>query len=285
MVPSAPFPPRWLRWASEPSRRARALLVACALCVIATGCNEVNAAWNDQEGGTERPAAQDGAAASNGAGLDPARLELSLTDLSEDADSADTPWQLDLPTARIVGADQPERATPALGAVAPGEPRSTRVDRVEVSVRAQQMELYAGRQLIRRFPVSTARNGVGSKAGSYCTPLGLHRVNSKFGAGEPLGMTFDSRKPTGRMAKIHTQPVDVPGDAITTRVLWLEGLEDGKNRGPGIDSYDRFIYIHGTNEEGLIGTPASHGCIRMRNADVLEVFDLVAEGTLVEIYE
>ena len=66
---------------------------------------------------------------------------------------------------------------------------------------------------------------------------------------------------------------------------WLEGLEDGKNRGPGIDSFDRFIYIHGTNEEGLIGVPASHGCIRMRNADVLEVFDLVAVGTLVEIYE
>jgi L,D-peptidoglycan transpeptidase YkuD (ErfK/YbiS/YcfS/YnhG family) len=135
------------------------------------------------------------------------------------------------------------------------------------------------------YPVSTAKNGVGSKTGSQRTPLGLHRVHSKFGAGEPLGMVFDARRATGKLAAIHTTPVDLPEDVITTRILWLEGLEAGKNRGKGVDSHTRFIYIHGTNEEGLIGQPASHGCVRMRNRDVVELFELVAPGTLVEIVE
>jgi len=183
--------------------------------------------------------------------------------------------QLDLPGMRSVA--------PASGIKGAATP--TIVDRVRVVVSTQELELFAGVALVRRYPVSTAKNGVGSARGSQRTPLGRHRVHSKFGAGEPLGMVFETRRPTGRIAEIFAARTDGPEDVITTRILWLEGLEDGKNRGGEVDSHSRYIYIHGTNEEGLIGAPASHGCVRMKNRDVLELFELVAVGTPVEIVE
>lgn len=158
---------------------------------------------------------------------------------------------------------------------------------IEVDIRLQQLYLWEpfpdGDMLIRQYPVSTAANGPGEQSGSYCTPRGRHRVAEKIGADMPLGTAFKARVPTG---EIWTPELDAenPGrDWILTRILWLEGLELGRNKGGNVDTHDRYIYIHGTHEEHLIGTPASHGCIRMRNADVAELFDLVKVGTEVRI--
>ena len=132
---------------------------------------------------------------------------------------------------------------------------------------------------------STSRFGLGSAAGSNRTPLGRHRGTEKIGEGEPIGAIFEGREPTGLIAEVLGPGVDRDEDLITTRILLLEGLERGLNQGPGVDSKARYIYIHGTNEEGLLGRPASHGCIRMTNRDVLELFDNVPVGTIVTIRE
>lgn len=138
---------------------------------------------------------------------------------------------------------------------------------------------------MHQYPVSTARNGAGERAGSFCTPRGAHRIAQKIGEHAPLFAVFKARLATG---EIWTPELDLchPGrDWILSRILWLDGLEPGKNQGGDVDSHDRYIYIHGTSEEDLIGTPASHGCIRMRNADVVSLFDQVAVDTRVNIRE
>ena len=182
------------------------------------------------------------------------------------------------PQNSLTAAAAPE---PAPQPIAP--PKPPRVDLVVVDISDQRLDLVGGGRVLRSYSVSTAKNGTGSRAGSEKTPLGRHRIHKKIGAGEPLGRVFEARTATRRVATIHTAPIDLPEDVITSRILWLEGLEQGQNRGRGVDSRERFIYIHGTNEEGLIGSPASHGCVRMRNLDVIELFELVAEGTTVEI--
>lgn len=154
-----------------------------------------------------------------------------------------------------------------------------------VDVGSQMMSIYQGEQKLGEFPVSTATKGVGSKAGSDKTPLGAHRISQKFGDNARRGTIFQARKDTGVIADIITAPEDVPTDYVTTRVLWLDGLEPGKNKGGNVDSQSRFIYIHGTPEEGLIGKPASHGCIRMKNDDVIRVYQLLDTDTLVYIGE
>lgn len=154
---------------------------------------------------------------------------------------------------------------------------------VVVSVEAQKIYLLLEGRLLKTYPVSTSAFGPGAQEGSNQTPLGLHRIKQKFGDGEPLGMIFKARKPTGKIARIIKEPVDVPEDDVTTRIMWLEGMEPGVNQGGKVDSYKRFIYIHGTPEEGLIGRPASHGCVRMFNEDVVELFARLPEGTLVYI--
>lgn len=174
---------------------------------------------------------------------------------------------------------QAERELSAHPQHQPGQPS------VVVEISRQRLYLYENGRLQAEYPVSTSSYGIGSQAGSNKTPLGIHRVAKRFGEGAPLGMIFKARRPTGRIAEILTEPVDVPEDHVTTRVLWLEGLEEGKNRGPGIDSFKRYIYIHGTPEEGLIGAPASHGCVRMLNRDVIELFDRLPVASLVAIIE
>lgn len=158
---------------------------------------------------------------------------------------------------------------------------------VEVDIRLQQLYLWEpfpeGDMLIRQYPVSTAANGPGEASGSHCTPRGRHRIAEKIGAGLPLCSAFKARVPTG---EIWTPELDAenPGrDWILSRILWLEGLEPGRNRGGNVDTHNRYIYIHGTHEEHRIGTAASHGCIRMKNADVAELFDRVKVGTEVRI--
>ena len=170
--------------------------------------------------------------------------------------------------------DGPGESTPPTGPVA-----------LVVSIEHQWIELRRGGVPDRGWPVSTSSYGVGSAAGSNRTPLGRHRVSEVFGAGAALGTIFEARRDTGRIATITTDDTDAEVDRVTTRLLWLEGLEPGRNRGAGVDSKQRYIYIHGTPEEGLIGRPASHGCIRMKNADVVELFDLVGVGTPVTIVE
>lgn len=155
-----------------------------------------------------------------------------------------------------------------------------------VDVSDQRLYLFQDDELAGIYPVSTATAGTGNHAGSMQTPLGLHRVDRKIGAGAPMGMIFRGRRPTGKRAEILTAPdARAARDDVTSRILWLEGLEPGVNQGGDVDSKRRYIYIHGTPEEGRIGRPASHGCVRMTNADVIALFDRVEVGTLVDIIE
>jgi UDP-N-acetylmuramate-alanine ligase/lipoprotein-anchoring transpeptidase ErfK/SrfK len=124
------------------------------------------------------------------------------------------------------------------------------------------------------YPISTAAAGVGGAEGSHRTPPGWHRIHRKIGAGEPSGRVFESREPLDRVWQGEADAHDL----ILTRILTLEGLEPGVNQGPGVDSLERYVYVHGTNHEAALGRPASHGCVRMANRDVIELFDRVAEG-------
>ncbi len=153
-----------------------------------------------------------------------------------------------------------------------------------VDATAQKMLLLAEGQVAGEWVISTASNGLGSQKGSDQTPLGVHRIAQKIGDGAALGSIFKARQNTGRIADILTAPgAESSEDNVTTRILWLDGMEPGVNKGGDVDSYTRYIYIHGTDEEGKLGAPASHGCIRMRNRDVIDLFDRVQENTLVLI--
>lgn len=132
---------------------------------------------------------------------------------------------------------------------------------------------------LAEYRVSTAAAGIGGEAGSFRTPPGLHRIHARIGAGEPAGAVFVSREPTGEVWRGQRRDDDL----ILTRIVTLEGLEDGVNRGPGHDSLARYVYLHGTNHEETLGEPASHGCIRFGNAEMIELFDRVAEGDLVAV--
>ena len=161
-----------------------------------------------------------------------------------------------------------------------------------VDISAQKLSLYQSCKLLANklvensflvsYPISTSKYGIGSQARSNKTPLGLHRIEEKIGTNAPFGTIFKARQNTGKIAQINQAGA---GDLVTTRIMWLKGLEPNKNQGADIDSYQRYIYIHGTVEENKIGQPASHGCIRMNNRDVIKLFDQVKEGTLVDIRE
>lgn len=155
--------------------------------------------------------------------------------------------------------------------------------RILVDLRSQRLDLLEGDRVLASYPVSTAAKGAGENEGSEQTPRGLHEIRAKIGAGAPMDAVFVERRPTGEICtpeKVRTEPAR---DWILTRILWLRGLERGRNRNGDVDSMRRFIYIHGTPHESALGTPASHGCIRMRSADVIELFDLVEPGITVEI--
>lgn len=153
-----------------------------------------------------------------------------------------------------------------------------------ISIAKQELYLVKLSKVEKCYSISSAIAGVGSAAGSGKTPLGVHRVSDKFGDGAAIGAIFRGRQNTGKIADIITEPLDVEEDDVTTRVIWLDGLEPGINKGGNVDSKSRYIYIHGTPEEGLIGKPASHGCIRMYNKDVVELFAMIKVGTKVLIY-
>lgn len=156
--------------------------------------------------------------------------------------------------------------------------------KILIHIPTQTMELFDnGGKLLRRYLVSTGANGVGEENGSFCTPRGKHVIRAKIGAGQPENTVFVQRRPTG---EIFTPELGArhPGrDWILTRILWLSGCESGFNRSGSCDTMRRYIYIHGTPESTELGKPGSRGCVRMRNADMLELFELVVSGTEVEI--
>jgi L,D-transpeptidase YbiS len=145
--------------------------------------------------------------------------------------------------------------------------------KIHISVREQRLELKSGRKTLGTYPVSTSRFGLGTKEGSMKTPTGRVRIAEKIGDGMPVGTVFKSRRP----AKV-TKRLMQDEDLVMTRILWLDGLDPGN-----ANTRERFIYIHGTNHEENLGEPASHGCIRMRGADLVELFELVDVDTPVAI--
>jgi len=155
---------------------------------------------------------------------------------------------------------------------------------IRIDIVRQELELFAADgTCVRRYSVSTASNGAGERLGSGCTPRGRHRIRARVGTGAPPGTVFRGRRPTGELWTPELA-ADNPGrDWILSRILWLCGEESGFNRGGQFDTMRRYIYIHGTGEDQPMGEPHSHGCIRMRNHDVIELFDLVSVGTPVEI--
>lgn len=154
---------------------------------------------------------------------------------------------------------------------------------IYVAVKRQQLFFIAGNKVEKSYPVSTSRYGTGSQLNSEKTPLGLHKISHKTGEKTPLGGIIKGNSYTGEIAAIESQPFTTGKDEVTTRALRLEGIESGINKGGKQDSFNREIYIHGTPEEGLIGSPASHGCVRMKNLDVMDLFERVKEGTFVVI--
>jgi hypothetical protein len=135
-------------------------------------------------------------------------------------------------------------------------------------------------QFLKLFSCSTSQYGIGQAVNSRCTPLGLHRIGEKIGANEPAGTVFKGRKNIG-----HTSQPGFADAKITTRILWLDGLEPGFNRGGDVDSHDRYIYIHGTADQKSLGRQATQGCIHLADADLIPLFDLLPAGTLVWIQE
>lgn len=153
---------------------------------------------------------------------------------------------------------------------------------VWVSVDEQVLRIVRDGKVVWQVPCATAAKGTGSKMNSYQTPLGWHSVKKKVGDGAPSGQVFRGAQATKEIWKPGQETKE---DLVLTRILWLTGEEPGKNLGGDVDSYSRYIYIHGTNEEEKIGTPSSHGCVRLKNADVIKAYELIPEGTPVLITE
>lgn len=155
---------------------------------------------------------------------------------------------------------------------------------IEVDVPSQTLVLRdrAGRVLFEAR-VATARNGVGERRNSECTPRGRHVVRAKIGAGQPLNAVFVSRRPTGEIYGPELRGLYPKRDWILTRILWLSGLEPGRNRLGEVDTMWRYIYIHGCPDEDPMGIPSSRGCVKMRNTDIVKLYDLVPAGTPVTI--
>lgn len=160
------------------------------------------------------------------------------------------------------------------------------MSRIRIDLPGQWLELFGDDgACIRRYRVSTGSRGAGEEKGSYQTPRGRHLVRARIGEGAPLGAVFRGRRPTGEVLTPGLAEANPDRDWILTRILWLSGLEPGRNRLGSVDTMQRYIYIHGTPDSEPMGEPRSMGCVRMRNRDVAELFDLVPVGTLVEIEE
>lgn len=155
---------------------------------------------------------------------------------------------------------------------------------IYVDISSQTLSYIVKGTVSKKYNISSSYYGTGSEANSLKTPLGKHEIYKKIGNELPINAILKGRVWNGAIADIIEGPIDTDYDHVTSRILWLDGLEEGKNKGNGVDSRNRYIYIHGTAEEGLIGRPASDGCIRMYNNEVIELFELVSEKTQVWIY-
>ena len=157
---------------------------------------------------------------------------------------------------------------------------------IEISIKRQVLTLYDDDGgVMARYPVSTAANGAGCEKDSGCTPLGAHIIRAKIGAGAAPNAVFVGRRPTGEICTSEVMAQYPNRDWILTRILWLSGTEVGKNRLGNVDTMQRYIYIHGSPDSTEMGKVGSHGCVRMRNADVIALFDWVEAGTPVLISE
>ena len=154
---------------------------------------------------------------------------------------------------------------------------------IRISLTRQLLTVLEADQTIRDFPVSTSRYGPGERSGSLCTPRGAHIIRAKIGAGLPSGAVFQGRRFTGEIYDADLAHRHPNRDWILTRVLWLSGREPGSNRLGSVDTMRRYIYIHGTPDTEPMGVPFSEGCIRMRNNDVIDLFEMVEPGTPVDL--
>lgn len=152
-----------------------------------------------------------------------------------------------------------------------------------VSLTRQTLEVTRAGRIEHEFLVSTSRYGPGEQRGSLCTPRGRHVIRARIGRDLPSGAVLQARRPTGEIFSPALDRANPGRDWILSRILWLSGLEPGRNRLGDVDSMRRYIYIHGTPDHEPMGVPFSHGCIRMRNTEVCQLFDLIAAGTLVDL--
>ena len=157
--------------------------------------------------------------------------------------------------------------------------------KIEISIADQTLHLFNDMKIIKEYLISTASNGAGEKMNSECTPRGKHTIAEKIGEGCESNTVFVGRVPTGEMYEFNLRKLYPERDWILTRILWLQGEEEGKNKGGELDTYQRYIYIHGSPDDVEMGKPGSHGCIRMCNEDVIELFDQVETGIEVIIKE
>ena len=158
------------------------------------------------------------------------------------------------------------------------------LDRIRVSLASQKLAGYRQNELVCLYPVSTALKGAGEREGSGCTPRGRHRIRARIGAEQPRAAVFVGRRPTGEIWSPELASQQPQRDWILSRILWLTGCEPGINRGGAVDTLRRYIYIHGCPDDCPMGVPRSHGCVRMTNADVIDLFDRVVAGTRVCIH-
>ncbi|PXW85732.1 L,D-transpeptidase-like protein [Nitrosomonas sp. Nm84] len=157
--------------------------------------------------------------------------------------------------------------------------------KITISIATQQLDVLNEQgEVIKRYLISSAKKGTGQEYGSFCTPLGNHIIRAKIGAGQAVNTVFIKRRPTGEIYSSELGQQYPKRDWILTRILWLSGCERGFNRLGSVDTMRRYIYIHGSPDSAEMGKPGSIGCIRMRNDDLLELFDLVRTGTQVEIH-
>jgi len=154
---------------------------------------------------------------------------------------------------------------------------------IEINIIKQTLSLFEGNDVVKQYTISTAKNGPGELMDSECTPRGKHIIREKIGAGCAANTVFVGREATGELYHPELRQQFPDKDWILTRILWLSGCEAGKNKGGNVDSYDRYIYIHGGPDDVAMGIPGSRGCVRMRNQDMIELFDLVETETSVDI--
>jgi len=153
-----------------------------------------------------------------------------------------------------------------------------------VRISTQTLQYYRAGELVRSFIISTSKRPPSNIKGSLGTPRGMHEISERIGGEQPIGMVFKARVPTGRHFSEVPEAAD-NGNLITSRILWLRGCEEGINRGGEVDTYDRYVYIHGTNREADLGKPQSAGCVVMKNIEIVELYEQVRTGDLVLIVD